>query len=163
MKNLLCGVFTVLLVLCFLGPSLAAENEITLISDGGLTLEKGASARDSGSNWVIEAYATSAPAEGEGYNTKAVKSFAAGSSIYLVVRYYIGTPGDVTIYYIVSNTIGTIKYLGTSTTNISSAGNYYGYKVITGGSGYCYFTTVILAQGNNMISETGFTYHLNAE
>jgi len=171
MNKVLFGVITVVAVVCFCGlvPSAAADKmEVimgeSIFSEDNIDMPDDLDKADSAPtavfslNYLQDLYATTAPSSGENYNKSAVKAFSAGSTVYLITRFYLAFGGSLTIYYWISNAAGSVMFW-TNSSGVLSSGSWINSKTISGLSAGVYvFTPLILAPGNYMIPQSGFTF-----
>jgi hypothetical protein len=144
------------IVICFCGvvPSDATHITKMVQNDGNSEMAVSALGTISNANYVDEVYTTSKDS-----SESAVRVFSAGDDVYLVTRFYMAFTGEIAYYRFLSNAAGSISHQLIDSFNITSTGSWTDSKKVSGlTAGVYYYTTVILAPGNNMIPPSGFMF-----
>ncbi|MBW2707815.1 MAG: hypothetical protein JRD04_00780 [Deltaproteobacteria bacterium] len=160
MKRAFFGIIVIAMV-CFFGlvPSIVAAEAQFDVGDETAVAED-ISILDavpnsiSSSNYVIDAFTST----GAAVDSLAVKTFAVGSTLQLVTRYFLAHAGERTIYRFITNAAGSVVSLTAGTTTLASGTWFNHYAVTPSAAGVYVFTPIILAQGNHMMALPGYTF-----
>ncbi len=150
MRKVFYVMVTVFVAVCLFGisSSLAGDSEeVDGVARVDTTAPAPAAIADQ--NYFIEIWVSDSTSS----TSKGVRVFSSGSTVRCHVKYYIATAGEITRYYMVANAAGSIQNLEMFTQTGMSVGEHTTYLNVSGlAAGVYFFTSVITAQGNHMVS-----------
>ncbi len=152
MRRVLFVMVSVFWAVCLFGisSSLADDSEeVDGVARVGMTAPAPTAIADQ--NYIKEIWVSDSSLS----TSKGQRVFSSGTTLYLHVNFYLATAGECTRYYFTVNAAGSVARWNAATSSLGTGDHHFAYVYSSGGglaAGVYFFTSVITAQGNHMVS-----------